>query len=63
MIKEICLGFWSLYYCCFCSIISRDLYNEYSSNNNSNNEIDNQYPNYITTSNIDVSQLFSNSDD
>ena len=40
MIQEICLGFWSLYYCCFCSIVSRDLYNEYLSNNNSNNEID-----------------------
>ena len=63
MIKEICLGLWSLYYCCFLSMISRDLYNEYSSNNNSNNEADNQYPNYVTTSNINVSQLFSNSDD
>ena len=58
MIQEICFGFWLLYYCSFCSMISRDLYNEYS-----NNEIENQYPNYITTSNIDVRELFSNSDD
>jgi hypothetical protein len=59
---QICCGFWIIYDCTFFIMAGHDLYNEYISNNRSNNniEIEHIYPDYITRSNINVSELFNN---
>lgn len=62
MIGKIFCGLWILYDCIFICVAGRDLFNEYRSNNNSI-RIDPQYPNFISTSQINVSQLFDDVQD
>ncbi len=62
MIGKIFCGLWILYDCVFFCMAGRDLLNDYRLNNNST-EINSMYPNYISTSQINVSELFNNIQD
>lgn len=59
---QVCCGLWILYDCIFVCMVGHDLFNEYRTNNNGI-QIEHIYPNYISRSQINVSELFDNIQD
>ena len=67
MIGEICLSLYGLYCCSFCCMVIKDLIRERNQNTeniyeNISQESEIDYPNFISRSNIRISEIFSEID-